>query len=84
MSHNACRGFESLCTVIVPEPLECPKEGWFTLMKRWLPFIAILAGCTTTLPKEDYAITITSHICEADGGGCHKETKTLPFTESPR
>lgn len=53
-------------------------------MKRWLPFIALLVGCTPTLPKEDYAITVTSHVCDSDGGGCHKETKVLPFTESTR
>lgn len=61
-------------------------DGLFTLnlMKRYLPFIALLVGCTPTLPKEDYSITVTSHICDVDGGGCHKETKTLPFTEPSR
>ena len=85
MSHKACWGLESLCTVIAPEPLECPKEGSFTLMRRWLPFIVVLmVGCKAALPKEDYDIVITSHICDADGGDCHKETKVLPFTESTR
>lgn len=50
-------------------------------MKRWLPFTILLVGCTPTLPKEDYGIVITSHVCDADGGACHKETKVLPFTE---
>jgi hypothetical protein len=61
-------------------------DGQFTLnlMKRYLPFIALLVSCTSTLPKEEYGITITSHVCESDGGGCHKETKTLPFTEATR
>lgn len=53
-------------------------------MKR-LPFILIiLVGCKSALPKEDYDIVITSHVCEVDGGGCHKETKVLPFTEPTR
>jgi len=51
-------------------------------MKRWLPFIvALTVGCTTTLTKEDYGITITSHVCDSDGGDCHKETQVLPFME---
>jgi hypothetical protein len=52
-------------------------------MKRCLPFmVLVLVGCgPRPLPKDDYGITITSHVCEVDGGGCHKETVTLPFTE---
>ena len=54
-------------------------------MKRWLPFIvALTVGCTTTLPKEDYGITITSHVCDSDGGTCRKETVVLPFMEQGR
>lgn len=53
-------------------------------MKRWLPFTILLAGCTTALPKEDYSITITSHVCDQDGGSCRKETQNIPFTKVGR
>jgi len=50
-------------------------------MKYLLPFIVVvMIGCRTVLPKEDYSIVITSHVCDVDGGACHKETKVLPFT----